>query len=195
MPSRGTLAEIALVTFRMRIKKNNYLQLIYAILLLLGIIFSVLIPGLTNITLIDSIYIFILYLISGIILFALLRRFTRIVDFSEVRLINIFLQYLFGVIMFGGIISFLFLYINQHYPLNENNRIVQTKILGVSYEKLRHRKRTPYVDILIDDYKKRIYLEKTEPIWRVKNIEVNLKKGLFSYNFISGRNIELTDDK
>ncbi len=195
MPSRGTLAEIALVTFRMRIKKNNYLQLIYAILLLLGIIFSVLIPGLTNITLIDSIYIFILYLISGIILFALLRRFTRIVDFSEVRLINIFLQYLFGVIMFGGIITFLFLYINQHYPLNENNRIVQTKILGVSYEKLRHRKRTPYVDILIDDYKKRIYLEKTEPIWRVKNIEVNLKKGLFSYNFISGRNIELTDDK
>ena len=179
----------------MRIKKNNYLQLIYAILLLLGIIFSVQIPGLTNITLIDSIYIFILYLISGIILFALLRRFTRIVDFSEVRLINIFLQYLFGVIMFGGIITFLFLYINQHYPLNENNRIVQTKILGVSYEKLRHRKRTPYVDILIDDYKKRIYLEKTEPIWRVKNIEVNLKKGLFSYNFISGRNIELTDDK
>ena len=180
----SALAVIFFIPELMKNKRKIVKQLFYFGLIFCGIIANLTIPSLTNMTLINPLFLYIVYVISGILLFGVLNKLTKSFTFGSTYFINRLFQILFGFTTFGGLTCFLFLYLNMKILTNIKQEIVQVKIIRTGFERKRHQGPKLFADINIKGFEKRIYFSENSRIDNLLNLNLKIRKGYFGYEII-----------
>ena len=139
-----------------------------------------------------SVYIpFLVSIISGIIIKPFLKKTLNIYLFNPTSpgFVPAWLQYIYNFISFGGIIVFLFMWSNYHFP-NQDKKTITAPIL--SYGHLGKSKgfcSEPYANIKYNDFKKQLIFPCDTEIEKYGQVYIETKKGLWGFVIITNKTL------
>ena len=129
-------------------------------------------------------------MVLGIGLTIIAKRKIAMLHISKFTFFDIVFKYGISVLLLGGLSTFLLLYTNIHLKTKINEYCIETTIVKKGYERRRNRQEIPYVDIKLNNLKKRIYLTEETQILNINKIELIVRKGILSYYYIYKKNIK-----
>ncbi len=160
-------------------------------LFLVGIILTIWEINIFRLTFI-SVYIPLsIWIISGIAIKPLFKKILDIYCFNPISPGHIpaWLHYFYNIVSFGGIIIFLFVWINYQYP-NPNKMVVTTPIL--SYGHLAKSKNScgePYINIQYKEKKKQLIFPCGTEVEKYGQVYIETKKGFWGYDIITNKTL------
>ncbi|MFM2386459.1 MAG: hypothetical protein RL660_1216 [Bacteroidota bacterium] len=157
-------------------------------LIILGTICSVLLLEVANLTLVSGQLLMLCYVCVGIIVTFLLRWLLGSKFTLQLKRIAIAGKYLLGIIVFGGLFTYSFLFFNQ-YKVNKVCLTETSNVLSVGYEKLRKGKTITFAILKVREFEKKMYLADSIPIDKIQRIDVTICEGRFGIPFIADKQI------
>jgi hypothetical protein len=160
-------------------------------LFLLGVILTIWEIYIYRVTFI-SVYIPIaIWILSGILMTPLLKRTFNIYCFNPYRpgQTPMFFHYLYNIVSFGGILIFLFMWINQTF--NDKTKTVVTVPI-VSYGHFAKSRRScgePYVHVIYKEIEKELVFPCGIEIEKYSSVYIEITKGLFGFEIIMNKNL------
>lgn len=101
---------------------------------------------------------------------------------------NIFLQLLFSVCSFGGLLTYSFMATNYYFINNVKTKVIKTPIIKTGHlAKGKNRCEYPYADVNIEGAKKELIFPCDFEIEKFKFVSVSLKPGLWGFDRILGQ--------
>jgi hypothetical protein len=155
-------------------------------LIILGAICSVLLLEVTNFTLVSGQLLMLAYVCVGTIATLLLRWLLGAKFSRQVKRIAAGGKYLLGIVVFGGLFTYSFLFFNQ-YKVNKVCLTETSKVLSVGYEKLRKGKTITFAILKVREFEKKMYLADSIPIDKIQYVDVTICEGRFGIPFVADK--------
>ena len=132
-----------------------------------------------------------IWVLSGISINHLYKKTLNIYLFnpSSPGHIPTWLHYIYNIVSFGGIIIFLFMWTNYHYP-NQGKIIITTPIL--SYDHLAKSKNScgePYVNIQYKNMNKQLIFPCGTEVEKYGQVYIETKKGFWGFDIITNKTL------
>lgn len=132
-----------------------------------------------------------IWILSGIIIKPFFRKTLNIYCFNPASpgYIPTWLHYFYDIVSFGGIITFLFMWTNFHYP-NQDKKAITASIL--SYGHLAKSKNScgePYINIKYKDFEKQLIFPCGTEVEKYGQVYIETKKGFWGFDIITNKTL------
>ncbi len=124
-----------------------------------------------------------IWFLTGLILTPLTSNFLK----KHYKTNGFFLQLVFNVATWGGLLIFTFMATNYYFP-KENSKTISTKIIRTGYlAKGRNGCGAPYCEVIIDNKEKELVFPCDFDIENYTEIELTIRKGFWGFDIITDK--------
>jgi hypothetical protein len=164
--------------------KSKILGILFLLFFYLGTYITIMAMDIFEVIIINSLLLLCIWLTTGLIILPFTHKLLK----EEGKKSYLFWQWLFNCITFGGIITYSFLTLNNHF-LNDTSSKYKLLIKEKGYNYHRGHCRNSYVNVDIKGTEKQIIFSCETKIDNSKHLNIVIQKGLFGFDVITNKTL------